>query len=88
MDNTPRMLFWEIDEFILMAAPFFLGVAVGSVSVMLSGIVLKKFYSRWKKRCPRGVLRHTIYWNIPTHSLRVLGIFKRLPDSHERNFIV
>lgn len=87
MDNTPRMLFWEIDEFIVMAAPFFLGMLVGSVILMLSGFVLRKFYNRWKKRYPRGLLRHTMYWNMPTATLNKAGIFKRLPASHKRDFL-
>jgi type IV conjugative transfer system protein TraL len=87
LDNAPRMLFWEIDEFIVMAAPFFLGVVVGSLCVMLSGLLFKKFYSRWKRRYPRGLLRHTLYWNIPTRAFNLIGIFKHLPQSHKRDFL-
>jgi type IV conjugative transfer system protein TraL len=87
MDNTPRMLFWEIDDFIVMAAPFFLGVIAGSILVMLSGFVLKKFYTRWKKTYSKGLLRHTIYWHMPTKAVNKLGIFKRLPQSHKRDYL-
>lgn len=87
MDNTPRILFWEIDDFLVMSAPFFMGILAGSICLMLSGIVLKKFYARWKKRYPRGLLRHTIYWHMPTKAVNKLGIFKRLPQSHKRDFL-
>ena len=87
MDNTPRMIFWGVDEFIIMTVPFFLGVLVGSLLIMLSGFVLKRFYSRWKKRYPRGLLKHAFYWNMPTKAFNKAGIFKRLPQSHKRDFL-
>ena len=87
LDNMPRMIFWGVDEFVIMAAPFFIGLLFGSVFMMLSGLVLKKFYCRWKKRYPRGLIMHALYWNLPTRAFIRFGVFKRLPHSHVRDFL-
>ncbi|MFI5343138.1 MAG: type IV conjugative transfer system protein TraL [Chlamydiales bacterium] len=87
MDNTPRMLFWGIDEFVIMVSPFFIGLLVGSVPVMLSGFFLKGFYRRTKKRYPKGAIRHSLYRNLPHWFFKQSGVFKRLPPSHKRDFL-
>lgn len=86
LDNTPRMLFWDMDELLMVMVPFFIGGVLGSYLIMLSGFVIKKFYRRSKKRYPKGLLKHIIYWNIPTNVCIKAGIFKSLPHSHKRDF--
>lgn len=87
MNNTPRMLFWGIDEFLIMAVPFFIGLLIGSIAVMLCGFVLKGFYRRTKKRYPKGMIRHSLYRNLPDWIFKRIGVFKRLPPSHKRDFL-
>lgn len=87
MDNTPRMLFWGVDEFMVMAIPFFLGIIFGSVVIMLSGFVVRNFFCRWKRRYPKGVIVHVFYWKLPTQAFMRFGAFKSLPHSHLRDFL-
>ncbi len=86
LDNTPRVLFWGVDEFLLMVGPLFIGMAFGYLSFMLLGFVLKRFYNRLKKRYPRGHFQHIVYWKFPIYALKASGVLKRFPPSHYREF--
>lgn len=88
LDNSPRMLFWEIDEFALMVAPFFIGLAIGSVFLMGSGFFLRIAYARIKRKMPKGVIQYTIYWILPKSILEHFGLIKRLPGSHLRELVL
>ena len=85
LDNQPRILFWELDEFLVMTVPVMLGIGVGSFLLMISGFIAKPFYSKIK-RCNRRrrQLLHTLYWNLPHSTFVQLGALKRLPPSHKR----
>jgi type IV conjugative transfer system protein TraL len=86
LDNTPRMFFWEIDEFFLMIVPLFIGIMIGSLLLMPSGLFLKWLYCRLKRRYPRGIIKHKFYSALPTSFFVMLGIYKGLPQSHKRKF--
>lgn len=88
LDNMPRFFFWGMDEFILMVTPFFIGILLGSVLLMILGIVLKPFYTKLKRRYPNGFLKHKLYWNIPKSVFSKMGIFKKLPPSHYRDLVL
>lgn len=88
LDNSPRILFWDLDEFLVMIAPLFIGMIVGSFLVMVSGILLKPAFSKAKRRFPRGRLQHRMYWLLPTKAFRRFGMIERLPASHIREFIL
>jgi type IV conjugative transfer system protein TraL len=87
LDNPPRILFWEADEFIMIAAPVFIGIALGSLLVVFLGLFLKPTYARLKKRLGRGRIQRVIYWNFPKDAMGQLGVFKKLPPSHVREWL-
>jgi type IV conjugative transfer system protein TraL len=86
LDNKPRVLFWEFDEFLSLVVPLFLGMAFGSLLLALSAIFTKQLYSKIKKKMPFGSFLHKIYWIFPTRALR--SVIKTLPPSHNREFIL
>ncbi len=88
MDNQPRVLVWELDEFLVVSAPLFLGICLGSLLIAFSGIGLKPIYSRIRQRLQRGVLASYLYWLLPSRALRRRGFFVHLPDSHERDLLL
>jgi type IV conjugative transfer system protein TraL len=86
LDNKPRVLFWEFDEFLSFVVPLFLGIGFGSLLLALTGIFTKIIYSKIKKKMPFGMFLHKIYWIFPTRALR--SVIKTLPPSHNREFIL
>ncbi len=86
LDNPLRVIFWSIDEFVLMVIPLMIGFMMASPFILLSGIFLKIVYSKFKKKFP--VLKHMIYWHLPTRRLRKQKIIKNLPSSHIREFML
>lgn len=86
IDNMPRILFWRVDEFSMLAIPFFLGVGLGSALVILSGPIIKYFYSKIIKKYPKGTFRHKLYWNLPKEVFDRSGKLKKLPPSHIREW--
>ena len=85
LDNPPRVLYWPVDEFILMIAPVFFGIVFGSLLLMLASL-LKIPYVRFKKALGHSSLVHYAYWNLPTSYLKRLGHFNSLPETHERDY--
>ena len=88
VDNPLRILFWELDEFLCIAAPLFLGMCFSSFLLMCSGIVAKPLYTRLKKKCPNQHFKHMVYWYLPTRQLKKMGIVKNLPPSHVRAYLL
>ncbi|MFA5922714.1 MAG: type IV conjugative transfer system protein TraL [Methylococcaceae bacterium] len=63
LDDPPQILFWEFDEFILLAIMFGVGIMVNYLAVMtVTGLVGIKFYRKIKDRQANGFLLHTLYW--------------------------
>lgn len=63
LDDPQQVLFWEFDEFILLAIAFGVGIMVNYLGVMLlSGLVGIKFYRKIKDRQADGFLLHVVYW--------------------------
>lgn len=86
LDNPARILFWNIDEFLLMALPFFIGVLLSSWCLMFSGFIVKYIYSKFYKNHPRFILNHILYWYLPTGKLKKIGLFKSFAPSHIRGY--
>jgi conjugal transfer pilus assembly protein TraL len=64
LDDPQQILFWEFDEFILLAMMFGIGLMVGHLGKMLvAGLVGIKFYRRIKDRQANGFLLHALYWH-------------------------
>lgn len=88
LDNPLRVIFWSIDEFLLMVIPLMIGFMMASPFILLSGIILKISYSKFKRKFPDNRLKHMVYWHLPTHRLRKQKIIKNLPSSHIREFML
>ncbi|WP_068470645.1 type IV conjugative transfer system protein TraL [Parachlamydia sp. C2] len=88
LDNPMRVVFWSIDEFLIMVIPLFIGFILANVLILLSGIVLKFFYAKLKKKNSNQSFKHLLYWYLPTHNLKKQGIVKNFPDSHVREFLL
>lgn len=88
LDNSPRVLFWTIEEFLCLAVPVFIGLCFGYIFLVPIGLFIKPIYSKMTKRMPRGALNHRLYWLFPTKSLIKMGIVKNMPQSHYREFIL
>jgi type IV conjugative transfer system protein TraL len=86
LDNLPRVLFWEIDDFLCLACPIFLGIVFGCLSIALAGLVIKPIYGKIKRKMPCGTYKHRIYWMIPTRVLK--GMIKTIPPSHNREYLL
>ncbi len=87
LDNPIRILFWNVDEFLLIVIPFFIGLIFGSVvvSVLTISIVIY-LYKKFKKRYRKLYFSHLMYWNLPTGKMKKIGIYKSLPFSHIREY--
>jgi conjugal transfer pilus assembly protein TraL len=85
LDHPIRILFWTIDEFLVMAIPIFLGLCFGSIILILAAAILKPCHSKIKKKLPYGTLKHLLYWNLP---MKKMGRLKRLPSSHFRELLL
>ncbi|WP_051299717.1 type IV conjugative transfer system protein TraL [Methylobacter luteus] len=63
IDDPQQILFWEFDEFILLAIAFGVGIMVNYLGVLiLSGLAGIKVYRRIKDRQANGFLLHALYW--------------------------
>ena len=86
LDNQMRFLFWELDEFGVLVIPLFLGILTSSVLMMCSGLFWRYLLNKFKKKFPRGSLKHYLYWNLPTrHMKKMVG---NCPPSHLRELIL
>lgn len=88
LDNPTRVLFWDVDVFLIVVAPFFVGMAFSSLLMMLTGFFVVSPYKKFKKRYPRGTLKHKCYWNLPHDIFKKSGKFKSFPPSHERELLL
>ncbi|MCX7099904.1 MAG: type IV conjugative transfer system protein TraL [Methylobacter sp.] len=82
LDDPQQILFWEFDEFILLAIAFGVGIMVNYLGVLIvSGLVGIKFYRKIKDRQANGFLLHAMYWYAG------LGSSETAPTSRPLSFI-
>lgn len=90
LDNSPRFLFWDVGECMILVISFLTGGALESLTVVMLGIsfwfLYRKFNQLAKKRSI--IPFHFLYWNLPTKMLKRSGRFSSLPCSHKRNIIL
>jgi len=77
-----------MDEFLVLATPFFLCLCFGNLFFLLGALVAKPFYTKLKKRFPQGTFKHQLYWHFPKRALEKMGKIKRLPPSHCRELLL
>lgn len=88
LDNPMRIIFWSMEEFLIMIVPLFLGFMLANFFVLLSGIVLKIIYAKFKNKSTQRYFKHVLYWHLPTNNLKKQGIVKNLPPSHIREYLL
>jgi type IV conjugative transfer system protein TraL len=82
LDNPTRILFWDSNEVLLLVFPFFLGVLVGSMILMLAGVIALPAFRRVKKLYPKGFLLAWMYWSLPYCYVVKFNRWKSLPPSY------
>lgn len=85
LDARERFLFWEVDQIVLAAMLFGIGVGVGASLIgLITGVASAWFYGRIKAgKHPRFAI-HVLYWWLPG------SVFikpKALPTSGLRYFL-
>ncbi len=63
LDNSPRVLFWRLDDFIVFTSTFWLGMLFGNIWLMLGGFILKWVYGKIKKQLQHLNVWALLYWN-------------------------
>ena len=82
LDDPQQILFWEFDEFMLLAIAFGVGLMMNYLGILLvSGLVGIKFYRKIKDRQANGFLLHALYWHAG------LGSSETIPTSRPLAFI-
>ncbi len=62
-DDPAQMLFWEVDEFLIMSVFFGTGLVISQLTTMIIlSFVLIRFYRRVRDRRANGFLVHAVYW--------------------------
>lgn len=80
LDRPVRLLFWSLDELVVMMIPFLVGIFSGSFVVILVGIVLYRFYRKNKRRYSAKRIKSLLYWYLP-------GRFVWMMPSYQRHFV-
>jgi conjugal transfer pilus assembly protein TraL len=81
IDDPPTILFWDLDEFVLLCIFIVLGILSGKLLMFGAvGLVLSKVVGRFKQDKSDGYFLHILYW---------WGIMpiKGLPPSYKRSFV-
>lgn len=82
LDDPQQILFWEFDEFILLAIAFGVGIMANYLGILIvSGFVGIKFYRKIKDRQANGFLLHAMYWYAG------IGSSETAPTSRPLSFI-
>jgi len=82
LDDPQQILFWEFDEFILLAIMFGIGIMVNLLgTLVLLGFIGIKYYRKLKDRQAAGFLLHVVYWHTG------IGSYEAAPTSRPIPFI-
>ena len=81
IDSLVQFFFWEIDEFVIIASTFAVGIALGGVWTLLFlplGFVLANIFARYKSNGLPGQLNHL------AHFYNIMNINKNYPHGGVR----
>jgi conjugal transfer pilus assembly protein TraL len=83
IDTQPQILWWELDEVILLVLSLFAGILTRQLTYfLLGGFVATYFVSKLKSGKSKGYVFHWFYWlGIPSFQ------FRSLPPGHRREFL-
>ncbi len=87
LDNPKRILFWTMDEVLLVFIFFMMGL-IFNIFILLLIFPVKMFYGKLKRRFPRGLFKHKVYWNMPHKVFIKSGRYKNLPPSYVRDILL
>lgn len=81
IDDPPQILFWDLEEFMLLCIFIVIGLLAGKLIMFgLVGVVISKALGKLKQDKSDGYFLHLLYW---------WGIMplKGLPPSYKRTFV-
>lgn len=87
-DQPIRILFWTVDEFLILIPLCFVGILLRSLFLLGLACLLKTIYAQIKKKCRYQSLSHYIYIYFPTKICQKLGYFEGLPPSHLKEVLL
>ncbi|MFB5616681.1 MAG: type IV conjugative transfer system protein TraL [Nitrosopumilus sp.] len=91
LDNQPRVLFWGLDEFLMMTIPLMVGLffqGFFGFAIMFSGFPLKMMYAKFANQSRYFSFRSFIFWFLPKKKTELLLGVKNLPDSSSREILL
>lgn len=87
-DEPIRILFWTIDEFLILIPLCFIGLILKSLFLICLAFTSKAFYAQMKKKRRHQSYSHFIYLYLPTAVCQKVGYFEGLPPSHLKEVIL
>jgi len=83
IDTQPQILWWELDEVILLVLALFAGIMTRELTYfLLGGFIATYFMAKLKSGKSKGYVFHLFYWlGIPSFQ------FRGLPPGHRREFL-
>lgn len=81
IDSMPQIFFWEIDEFLILASCFGIGIMMGGLNTLLgigAGFFAANMFKKYKAGGLPGQLNHLFHWN------NILNINSAFPQSGTR----
>jgi type IV conjugative transfer system protein TraL len=87
-DQSIRILFWALDEFLILIPLCFIGIVLRSLLLLGLAISLKAIYTQIKKKCRHQAFSHYLYRYFPTTICQKFGYFEGLPPSHLKELLL
>jgi conjugal transfer pilus assembly protein TraL len=81
IDSMPQFFFWEIDEFVIIAATFGVGIFIGGLYTLPAlplGFFFASRFARYKSNGLPGQLNHLAHW------FNIMNVNKAFIRSGER----
>ncbi len=81
IDDPPTILFWDLEEFVLLCIFVVIGFITGNLTQFgIIGMIVSKVVGKFKQDKSDGYFLHILYW---------WGIMplKGLPSSYKRSFV-
>lgn len=81
IDSIPQIFFWEIDEFLILASCFGIGIALGGMNTVYgigAGFFMANLFKKYKAGGLPGQLNHLFHWK------NILNINSAFPNGGVR----
>lgn len=87
-DQSIRILFWTLDEFLILIPLCFVGIILRSLFLLGLAISFKAIYTQIKRKCRYQSMSHYLYHYFPTDICQKFGYFEGLPPSHLKEVLL